>query len=61
MDLVTELSVGSLYQNIAFYSFLILLASLNFDLIRCFGVKEQLRFNFQIAQHISFRQKARMR
>jgi hypothetical protein len=61
MDLITELSVGTLYQNIAFYSLLIFLAGLNFDLLKGIDVKKQLRFNFQTVQHTGFGHKARMR
>ncbi len=32
MTIVQMLSVGTLYQNVAFYSFLILLGYLNFEL-----------------------------
>jgi len=34
MDVVHMLSVGTVYQNIVFYSFLILMARLNFELFR---------------------------
>jgi len=34
MNIVNMLSVGTMYQNIAFYSFLILLGCLNFELAR---------------------------
>ena len=34
MNIVNLLSVGSVYQNIGFYSFLILLGCLNFELAK---------------------------
>jgi hypothetical protein len=34
MNIVNLLSVGTVYQNFAFYSFLILLGCLNFELAR---------------------------
>jgi hypothetical protein len=34
MDIVNMLSVGSIYQNIAFYSFLVFLGYLNLELAR---------------------------
>jgi hypothetical protein len=34
MDFVNMLSVGTVYQNIVFYSFLIFIAGLNFELFR---------------------------
>jgi hypothetical protein len=34
MDFIAMLSVGSLYQNIAFYTFILFLISLNFDVLR---------------------------
>lgn len=34
MGIIEALSIGTLYQNIAFYTFLIFLAVLNFDLLK---------------------------
>ena len=33
MDIIRELSVGSVFQNITFYTFLSLIACLNIDLL----------------------------
>ena len=39
MNILTELSIGSVYQNIAFYTLLTLLASLNFDILKYLAIK----------------------
>ncbi len=45
MDIQTALSVGNIYQNIAFYSFLVLLASLCIELLRYDAKRKKLRPN----------------
>ena len=43
MDFVAVLSVGSLYQNIAFYALLVFLISLNFDILKLRGKQKRFR------------------
>ena len=43
MDIMSMLSVGTWWQNIAFYTFLTLLMSLNFELFRIDSKQKKFR------------------
>ncbi|MGZ3764124.1 MAG: hypothetical protein ACXVB0_00025 [Mucilaginibacter sp.] len=42
MNIIAALSIGSLYQNIAFYTFIMLLVFLNFNLLKYLKLNKRL-------------------
>lgn len=49
MDIISALNIGSIYQNIAFYSFILLLIALNFDLLKY--ISKQKGYKSAITHH----------
>jgi len=43
MDIFAALNIGSIYQNIAFYGFLIFLVCINLDVLKYLGKQKQLK------------------
>ena len=43
MDIIEALNIGSLYQNIAFYSIITLLLCLNLDILKYHGKQKSYR------------------
>jgi hypothetical protein len=43
IDIIAAFDIGSIYQNMAFYGFLLLLASLNFDISKYLGKQKEFK------------------